>query len=154
MHIQLVVPACSDAPLLRGYRASSHTLHSGSIRLHPFTYSGKTLKRLRRYGAIRTRPYVEQQIRITAGGTDKILYQLIRTLIFIVTYAIAPGIIHGLTRLKRKSAHILPRQTGFILARLVTLKNLYVLPGERSHMVIVTHEAGWLQRMNQCILVV
>ena len=73
------------------------------------------------------------------------MHKLFRGLIVEVGNFVSPHAVHRLARLERQLAYRLPGQSGSVLARQVTLENLYVLALERHKMVVVAHQAGRLQ---------
>ena len=80
------------------------------------------------------------------------MYQCLGGFIILIRNLIAPHSIHCLASLQRKFADILSRESCLIFTRKVAFKHLEVLTFERSMMMIISHEAGRLKTVNQCVL--
>ena len=153
MDVELVAFLRRYAPFARGDCAAARPVDSFAIDLHPFAHFLQSLDGDGREFAVGLRADVHEEVGIFAGSFHQIMNQFFCRFIILIGDAVAPGMVHGFTRLKRQRGYLLSRRIArFILAREVALEELEVFTGVGGTVMVVANHARRLELMDEGVL--
>ena len=149
--VDLVAPAGRDAPCARRHGPGLRAVDRLAVLPQPGADSREAFQSRRGQRPVGLRADIEQQVPSASRSPREVADEFVRRFVAPVRDPVSPRAVHRLARFERQAAHGLPRESRRVLARQVAFEGLHVLALERREVVVVHHQAGRLQRVDQSV---